>query len=668
MGEEIFIAIFVFLLVVTVLLVGPILAMIALVRTGRIKRLEQEVSRLAQELQALRTVEPGAVSRRIPPVAEVERSAAAGPIDVELVEAELVSPLASSSPPARGPAVAASMATPATVREAPRELDGRALELFIGRQALGWVAVVVLLFGAVFFLRYAYENEWIGPLGRVSIGVLAGTALICGGWRYARAGWRTFSQMLLAAGVLVLYVATYSAFGFYQLVPPRAAGLLLLVVILETAGLALVFESWGVALMAVVGGLLTPLLLHSDHDQYVSLFTYLALLNLGALAMLARRAWHAIGTVALVGTQLLFLAWFVENYHPEKLAWGVGFQLTLFGLHWGHSLWTVAGRRQSTTVEEIVRASINATATFGALYLLLADQHREWLGVAAVGMAAIEAWEARLLVKLDSVAPVRIFTAVAISFGFVALAFPLQAETHWVAVGWGAQAAVLSWFGLRIESIALRGLSFVLAIMSGLRILIENAPWTGRPAFYPLWNDFATPALAVVVLLLGSLVLSRRRLAIAPYISRLAAGALTVGCVLLVWFVLSFDVYQYFETYQQRADGTFPSATSLGAADDYANRIERERLAQMSLSACWAIFASAVLACGFKLRLGILRWTALGLFALTVFKVFVADMAGLDEIYRIVAFLLLAVLLGAAAWAYQRLSVRDDRDDEARRG
>ena len=46
------------------------------------------------------------------------------------------------------------------------------------------------------------------------------------------------------------------------------------------------------------------------------------------------------------------------------------------------------------------------------------------------------------------------------------------------------------------------------------------------------------------------------------------------------------------------------------------------------------------------------RWRCFGI---TVVKVFMWDMAGLDEIYRIVAFFVLAVLLAAAAWVYQRV-------------
>ena len=75
----------------------------------------------------------------------------------------------------------------------------------------------------------------------------------------------------------------------------------------------------------------------------------------------------------------------------------------------------------------------------------------------------------------------------------------------------------------------------------------------------------------------------------------------------------------------------------------------------MALSILWAVYASVLLALGFRLGKPHLRWMALALYALTVAKVFLLDMAELREFYRILAFFILAILLGGAAWAYQRL-------------
>src|SRR5439155_10565374 len=108
---------------------------------------------------------------------------------------------------------------------------------------------------------------------------------------YYRRGWRLFSQMLTAGGIALLYLATYGAFGYYELLPRQAEGVFLTVLVAEAAALALLYEAPAIALMALLGGLLTPVLLHSDRDQYRSLFPYLALLDAGAVGLSVLRPW-----------------------------------------------------------------------------------------------------------------------------------------------------------------------------------------------------------------------------------------------------------------------------------------------------------------------------------------------------------------------------------------
>jgi uncharacterized membrane protein len=74
----------------------------------------------------------------------------------------------------------------------------------IGRRWVGWAAVVVILFATAFFLKYAFDNRWIGELGRVSIGIAFGIGMCLAGLRYQQKGWRIFSQILTAGGIVLL--------------------------------------------------------------------------------------------------------------------------------------------------------------------------------------------------------------------------------------------------------------------------------------------------------------------------------------------------------------------------------------------------------------------------------------------------------------------------------
>jgi len=183
-------------------------------------------------------------------------------------------------------------------------------ESLIGEKAFGWMAVVLAIFAAAFFLKYAYDNDWIGPLGRVAVGEIAGCALMIVGLRHFLRHWRAFSQMLSACGVVVLFLSTYTAFGFYHLLPSREAGAFMAVVIALSMVAAVLYDSLAVATVATLGGLLTPVLLPTEVDAYVALFTYLVALNLGVWGVVFVRAWPAMGSIALVGTQLLFWMWY----------------------------------------------------------------------------------------------------------------------------------------------------------------------------------------------------------------------------------------------------------------------------------------------------------------------------------------------------------------------
>jgi uncharacterized membrane protein len=117
--------------------------------------------------------------------------------------------------------------------------------------------------------------------------------------------------------------------------------------------------------------------------------------------------------------------------------------------------------------------------------------------------------------------------------------------------------------------------------------------------------------------------------------------------ILLLWFVLSVETYGYFVA---RLD-SLPSTTDYQTID-----VERwYHWADATLSGVWAAYAAVILWVGFRLRSLPLRGTALALFALTVSKVVLYDMAQLPGLYRVAAFLATAIMVGVAAWAYQKV-------------
>ncbi len=79
----------------------------------------------------------------------------------------------------------------------------------------------------------------------------------------------------------ILYVSLFAAYGLYGLLPQAVTFVLVAIV---TAG--------GVVL-AVLGGLLTPVVLRTERDPRDALFAYLLLLDLGVLGVAFLKRWRA---------------------------------------------------------------------------------------------------------------------------------------------------------------------------------------------------------------------------------------------------------------------------------------------------------------------------------------------------------------------------------------
>ena len=184
--------------------------------------------------------------------------------------------------------------------------------LLVGTGALAFVVFVGL------FVKYAWENDWIGPAGRVVSGAVFGVALVAVGVRLRRHEYRPLGQGLAGAGLASLYVSAFAAHGFYDLISREAAGLLMLVITANAVLLAVRLPARLLATLAWTGAYLTPVLLSTGEDRAVSLFLFLLVLDLGALALDRWRPWTETVPLAMLGTFALYVAWFVSFFRIER--------------------------------------------------------------------------------------------------------------------------------------------------------------------------------------------------------------------------------------------------------------------------------------------------------------------------------------------------------------
>src|SRR5207302_1610973 len=180
------------------------------------------------------------------------------------------------------------------------------------------------------------------------------------------------SQILTGGGIVILYLSVYAAFSYYHLVDQRSAFVFLVILVAEAHLLALAYNARPIAVTALLGGFLVPILLTTGRDQYAVLFAYIGVLDVGMLAVVIARRWRWVGSLAYVGTQILFWAWYGEHYHPEKRTAVLIFQTAIFVLFVLADLAPHLGRHAAGW-EEWIRLAVNPFVFYATCYFLLND-------------------------------------------------------------------------------------------------------------------------------------------------------------------------------------------------------------------------------------------------------------------------------------------------------
>ena len=135
---------------------------------------------------------------------------------------------------------------------APSPKTEVSLETRIGGQWLNRVGIVAVLVGLSYFLKLAIENDWIGPVTRVAIGIVAGIALILWSERFRTRAFTAFAYSLKAIGFGALYLSLWAAFQFYRLVPATVAFVAMMLVTASSAAMSLAQDSELLAAFALV--------------------------------------------------------------------------------------------------------------------------------------------------------------------------------------------------------------------------------------------------------------------------------------------------------------------------------------------------------------------------------------------------------------------------------
>src|SRR6266478_3076365 len=520
--------------------------------------------------------------------------------------------------------------------------EGVDLEKKIGQYWLNRIGIVAMLIGVSYFLKYAFENNWIGPGGRIVIGLLAGIGLVLWSEQFRARGYAAFSYSLKAVGIGTLYLSLWGAFQVYHLIPSAAAFVAMAIVTACTIALSLSQDAELLASFALIGGFATPLLLSTGQNHEVVLFSYVCLLDLAILAMAVVKPWRRLLWGSFAGTLILYVGWFSDYYSQDERPLTVFFAALFAAIFAAIPLLTPHDRSKridGPSITLTLLPLLNAGAFFLALWIMYEPKTAP-LTWYALALAAVYLAISSLFGRLfpDQETKLIALLHVAIAVAFITIAIPLKLDAHWITIGWMIESAVLLCIGVRMQTKFLRYLAVAALILGIFRLLVVDDFHTETLVFNA---RFATYLVAIAVL--GGIVIFGRRYATEnekPFL-----GVALVALNLLALIALTREAADYYD--RQLA------ASRLGRTG-YAGAAQLRLARDFSYSAIWLVYGAALMAVGFWKRSAFTRWQALFLIAVTIVKVFLYDVSQLEQGYRILSFVALGAVLLAISFIYQR--------------
>lgn len=548
-------------------------------------------------------------------------------------------------PPAKPtPAAPSQAAVPIPAVEAPPRIGKparvkkREWEQIFGGRWLARIGVLALVIGVAFFLKFAFDNNWIGPTGQIILGIIVGLAMLGLGY-YWRKRYPILTQVLSGGGVAVLYLSIFAASAIYNLIHFYVAIAFLLLVSAASAALALRYNSMALAIIGILGAFVVPFTL--GMGEAWQLLAYVIVVDLGVLFLSTFRNWRWLTLLALVCSLVVFGIWYGEFGRTVSLTTAeVGITLIFLIFVGATTLFQIIWRRVPKAFDYALMV-LNASAYLGISLGLMWDDFRVWMGGFVLLLALFHGALSYVALKRSAENARLSLFALGIALVFLTVAVPIQlGDRAWTTIAWAVEATVLIWLSLTLRMPKLRLYSYVVFIIVAVRLLFFDTS-VNISTFQPVLNErFLAFAVSIAAMYVSGYLLVRGGKSSGR--GRVATTALLIAANFFSLWILSFEVWDSFASALQTSE--LPAREGLRNAQN------------LSLTVVWAIYAVIGLVIGIVKRWRRVRIGALILLAVPIVKVFVYDVFKLEMGYRIAAFVGLGVLLIVSGYLYQRYS------------
>ncbi len=482
---------------------------------------QQQPQAIADEIRQLRELLTH-VNARLDALEGKQGLPAAPPPPVSIpayLKPEVITPLPKTAPiPAE--VIPSPEETPAVIKEKPAPAKPREWEQVLGGNWLARIGVLALIIGVGFFLKYAFDNNWLGPAARVILGGIVGLGmLILGNWWRKR--YPVLTQVLSGGGIAILYLSIFASSATYHLISIYLAIVFLLVISIISTVLARRYDSMALAILGILGAFFAPFILGAFEErsirtggtgQAIQLLVYIIVIDLGVLLLATFRNWRWFTLLSLGCSLITYGFWYGEFHRQVGIATAeIGITAIFLIFVGATSLFHVIWRRIPQAFDYILMV-LTAAAYFGISLGLMWEAFRLWMGGFVLLLAVFYGLLSYFTYRRSPDNTRLSLFALGMAIVFLTTAIPVQfGDKAWTTVAWAAEGAVLIWLTFRARLPVFRYFGYMVFFIVAIRLFGFDTSIESH-GFKPIFNErFLAFIFAIASMWLSAFLLWKNR-------------------------------------------------------------------------------------------------------------------------------------------------------------
>lgn len=505
------------------------------------------------------------------------------------------------------------------------------LEKFIGENLINKIGIAITVVGVAIGAKYAIDHELISPLTRIILGYLVGMGLL-GFAIKLKKEYENFSAVLLSGAMAIMYFITYSAYSFYDLIPQILAFVLMVIFTAFTVVAAIIYNRQVIAHIGLVGAYAVPFLLSDDSGKVEILFSYMAMINIGILAIAFKKYWKPIYYSSFGLTWLIYLLWHAKEYQTNE---HFGLALTFLSIFFVTFYLTFLAykllQKEKFDIDDIILLLANSFIFYGLGYVILNshDTGEQLLGLLTLCNAVVH-FVVSAVIYRRKLADRNLFYLVSgLVLVFITIAIPVQLDGRWVTLLWAGEAALLFWIGRTKNVPVYEKLSYPLMFLAFFSIVhdwmtIYDGYYSDDPEtrIIPLLNINFLTSLMFISAFAFINILNRKQhftsaLASRKWSSKVVSVSLPVILLVTLYFAFRMEIANYWNQLYEDSALTI-SSESLQDSGYYWND-DLSRFKTIWIINYSLLFVSILAFANFrKFRSQQLGWVNAGLIVLTL--------------------------------------------------